>query len=88
MAFPDAVIAEIAFVNLVRLCIIAGNVEGTGRNTFLAADALVLMNPHRSHRRVIEGAAGADLHAGRIGAVHAAVLPEEPFEISPLSSYS
>jgi hypothetical protein len=40
------------------------------------------MDAHSSIFRVIKGATGAHLDAGRIGAVHAAVLPEEPLEVA------
>ena len=77
---PQAIVAEVAFVNLIRLPVVAGDIEGTGGNAFLAAYTAGGIQSHRSELRVVEGAAGADLHTGRIGAVHAAVLPEEPFK--------
>ncbi|OQB55385.1 MAG: hypothetical protein BWX99_01394 [Deltaproteobacteria bacterium ADurb.Bin151] len=82
MAFFNAAVTQIAFINFVRLCIVLGNMERTGRHAFLAADALVVMDTHGFHRGIIQRPAGTDFHTGCVRAVHASVFPENPLEVS------
>jgi hypothetical protein len=56
----------------------------TGVDAFLAADTSVIMDIHRTEIRVIQGLGGADLDTGRVGAVHAAVFSEQPFQFAVL----
>ncbi|OPY10001.1 MAG: hypothetical protein A4E67_00723 [Syntrophaceae bacterium PtaB.Bin038] len=74
-------VAEVALGDPVLRPVVPGDLEGAGRDTVLAADTEVLFQPDGAEFRVEESPRRADLHAGRIGAVHAAVLAEEPFEI-------
>ncbi len=81
----DPAFAHIAFIDLVRFRVIAGNFKRTGRNAFLAADALVVIKTDGlGIFVVVKSAAGANRHTGRIGAVHAGFLAEEPFDIALL----
>ena len=57
------------------------NLERTRSDALLASDAALLDDSHGPQVAVVQGAARADLHAGGVGAVHAAVLPEEPFHV-------
>ena len=79
--FLNAGITQITFGNLFRFLVIARNIKGTGRNAFLAADAFFAMNTNCFNRRIIQSAAGANLHAGCVGAVHAAVFAEDPCKV-------
>ena len=58
--------------------VVPGNIKGTGGYALFAADAKMGFDSHHTEFRMIKSAARTYLHAGRIGAVHAAVFSEEP----------
>ena len=83
LADRDAVGAERALVGLVVVLAIARDVERAALHAVAAADAVLLdeiddavgVLHDRARRR-------AGLEAARIGAMHAAVLADQPFEIA------
>ena len=83
----DAGQTEVAFVDLVRGLIVAGNVEGTGRHTLLTTDAPLMIDTDGSIFGVIKRSAGTGLDAGRIGTMHAAIFPEEPLHAVFISDF-
>src|SRR6185437_14016249 len=74
--------AQRAFVGLVVPLGDAWDVEGAGRHAVAAADAVFLLEIHDAVGVLHDGAGGrAGLEAALVGAVHAAVLADQPFEI-------
>ena len=65
-----------------RPCEMRGNVEGAALHAIAAADAVLVDEIHDAVR-ILHDRAGrrAGLEAARIGAMHAAVLADQPFEI-------
>src|SRR4029077_14630641 len=78
-----AVGAQRAFVSLVVALGDARDVEGAAGDAVAAADAVLFVKVHDAVRVLHDGARRrAGLQAPRVGAVHAAVLADQPFQIA------
>jgi len=82
-AHSDTIGAQRALIGLVVALGDARNVERACGHAVAAADAVLLLEVHDAVGVLHDGARGrTGLEAARIGAVHAAVLADQPFEIA------
>jgi hypothetical protein len=80
-ALADAIGAESALVNFFRHRVEAGDIEGTARDTILAADTVFLVEVDDAVGIFDDSAISwAGGEAARIGAVHALILTHEPLD--------